>query len=405
MLHYRRKYFDQACRLLRDIERSSDDFSSLLSLQQLLAREIFRAEAHVERLKREKEDTTRTLKTSRASREQSQKWKRRVSWIEKRVDGYQQALFIWRSFGDGIAFSYLDRHAIKHAYYETASARPKRTAGSLSGKAGLRNEIAFLEHALSERVPAVLVDLTNSLRHGDVCLLGENDPYLIEIKSGSQLNRRGMRQASDIEKLHSFYQQDLADNLRGYSQLRRMAPSSPVQIYTEQLNQTLEEAKRGGIAVHSPEEGIYYIAARHLHSGTPAEALSNLNLGSACVFSLNEAKNHKAWPPYYPFTLSIRDPQDLYDFIRGHLYIMVIWDVAVTITRLEKENIRAEFRPGADYVLSMVDAVHGTEGAISEHLLTRIGLEFMSAQWIVEFAKEVLWPKPEGKFDTTIETP
>jgi hypothetical protein len=40
-------------------------------------------------------------------------------------------------------------------------------------------------------VPALLVDLTNTIRHGDICLMGESDPCLIEMKASKNLDSRG----------------------------------------------------------------------------------------------------------------------------------------------------------------------------------------------------------------------
>lgn len=71
--------------------------------------------------------------------------------------------------------------------------------------------------ALQQNVPALLVDLTNTLRHGDVCLMGRPILQLIEVKASAGLDRRGRRQRRDIEKLQSFFDSDEAHDLRGFS--------------------------------------------------------------------------------------------------------------------------------------------------------------------------------------------
>ena len=49
-------------------------------------------------------------------------------------------MFIWRCFRDGIAFSYLDKFAPKHAFLNTHDLEPKQRAGAMSGKEGLKTE-------------------------------------------------------------------------------------------------------------------------------------------------------------------------------------------------------------------------------------------------------------------------
>ena len=67
------------------------------------------------------------------------------------------------------------------------------------------NELVLLDSALKHNVPALLVDLTNTIRHGDVCLMGESDPYLIEAKASKNLRDqlRGVLFASRIVRIVS----------------------------------------------------------------------------------------------------------------------------------------------------------------------------------------------------------
>ena len=50
----------------------------------------------------------------------------------------------------------------------------------LGGKAGLATELKCLDISAAG-IPAVLRDITNVLRYGDVCLLGASDPLLLAV--------------------------------------------------------------------------------------------------------------------------------------------------------------------------------------------------------------------------------
>ena len=81
----------------------------------------------------------------------------------------------------------MDKFALKHTLYSTENTNPKQDAGFIAGKEGLSNELAVIDDALEHNVPALLVDLTNTIRHGDICLMGAADPYLIEVKASKKL--------------------------------------------------------------------------------------------------------------------------------------------------------------------------------------------------------------------------
>src|SRR5690606_36143339 len=146
--------------LLRAIEQDRTDLVSLKNLQLLLIDEIMRAERRVRELK----SKARKMATSASAK--------RLKAIEKRIVAAQILIFIWKCFGDGIAFIYLDKYALKHTFLSATNSNPKQTSGFLLDKSGIKAEWALLESAIFHGVPAVLADLTNTIRHGDVCLLG-----------------------------------------------------------------------------------------------------------------------------------------------------------------------------------------------------------------------------------------
>jgi hypothetical protein len=298
-------------------------------------------------------------------------------------------IYVWRCFGDALAFVYLDKYAIKQTYFETTSANIKQPAGFISGKAGIANEIVLLESAIDAHVPAVLVDLTNSIRHGDVCLLGESDPFLIEVKSTDRLNDRGRRQTSDIDALHRFFDTDEATSLRGFSKVSRVVAHSVEVSYVAEMNGCIERAeKSAGYDLFNPERGLHYLAI--YRSGIDlADVFNAINIKRPIVFDLNSYKSRRVWSPYYPFTLSIASSRHLYDFTQGKLYLLVILDKDYYSDAASALNVLINFENDSD-LLSRKGMPAEGKVRISNQLLLRIGLEFLSPRWLLENATHSL---------------
>ncbi len=87
----------------------------------------------------------------------------------------------------------------------------------------------------------------------------------------------------------------------------------------EQINLCVQSARRHGYSIFCPEDGLSYLAIFD-HDGLE-EALKQLNINDGIVFHLNSDKCEKNWAPYLPFVNSIRDLEDLYDFVVGNLTI------------------------------------------------------------------------------------
>src|SRR5271170_1720430 len=243
MLGYRKRSFAQAHAMLQTVRANLGALQTLKELQKLLLREIIRAEKKIRELKTELSTINGTANRAVA---------RRSSYLQSRIEGCRQCAYIWRCFGDAIAFLYMDRFALKHSFYSTENMNAKQDAGFIAGKQGLADEIAVIESALEHDVPALLVDLTNTIRHGDVCLMGESDPHLIEVKLSTKLDARGKKQKRRLEKLRTFYKTDKGVGLRGFPELRREAIEIPERAYVDQIIGCIVEARKNGYAVRQP---------------------------------------------------------------------------------------------------------------------------------------------------------
>ncbi len=102
------------------------------------------------------------------------------------------------------------------------------------------------------------------------------------------------------------------------------------------------------------------------------------------VCLLNEAKSAREWMPYYPFTLSIRDAEHLFQFIRGDFTLIVTVDPKELIKRFAESGIKTVMRLDEEYVIWMRRAATdaGASG-VSRQMFNRLFFEFQSLSWFV----------------------
>ncbi len=391
MPSYHRSAFSQAYALVDALRTDNSDFDALRGLQQLILHEVARNERIIRQTKADLKEATA---------EDAQSAVRRKNLLERRVESSRQCAYICRCFGDAIAYSYLDKHALKHTYFSTESTSVRQGSGFVSDKTGLSVEIELLEDALANGVPAVLSDLTNIIRHGDVCLLGGHDPYPIEVKSSKNVDRRGRQQRRVLKRLHDFYQTDRAENFRGFPEMKRQVITSREKNYIDDFNRCIEDARANGHAICEPEHGVYYLVTVD-ETADMEELFSVITPGPMWVFSLNEFKFNRCWAPYQPFILTIRREDDLWDFVRGELHVTVMINTEVLVGIAAEYGGRAEIQPDAnDYPLS-IDFPGVGFLKISRQMLGRIAMEFVSPRWLVGANIEMFKKQTETLTDIT----
>lgn len=383
-MHIRRKKaFRQLFRLIREVEAHPDNLASVRELNLLVLKEVLRDEQALLRHRETQRALKMQLKTGRRSKEASAVIRARL----KRVTGYiaarQDQIFIWKCFGDALAYVYLDRFSVKHAFFETDRSGIKQHAGIISGKEGLQQETNLVLEIIDHGVPAVLCDITNTLRHGDVCILIASDPLVFEVKAGTKLNQRGKRQLAKLQQLHSFLETDSASDFRGRKgTTKRIELDAPPRDNREALNDCITQAKRDGQHLVQPEPGVIYAA---VYGKPDFDAISSKLVSKAnAVFLLNDDKNDRAWAPYMPFVASIRDEGHLLDFIEGHLILIVVIDAQVLCDMMSNDEWAVRYRPDHDYVIQCLHRPSKAFIALSGQFFRRAGYEFASLAWIAE---------------------
>ena len=348
------------------LRANPDDLHSLLSLQELLISEIVLAESRIRIFKK---------KISINSESKSNFYKTRVKSLQK-------SIYFWKTFGDAIAFLYCDRFALKHTHYNTNNYNIKQDAGFISGSKGFENEMKYVRRLIEVGCPCLLNDLTNTIRHGDICILLGSDPYLIEVKTSKVKNRRARRQKNELKKLNEFYTNDFVGSFRGHS-VTRVALKTPLRSHTEKFNQCIHTAYDKGFTLCTPEEGVHYIAIIDFKISIP-EIFERIKAKNPWLFILNKFKNDMKWAPYYPFTLLIDSDQALYDFLLGRLFIFVVIDIEVARRIIEELGFVPEINLDLEYPIRATNSNLEGENRLSLSPLLRAPLEAVSLRWIIQ---------------------
>jgi len=166
MIGQRKKTFFELHTLLRAIEADQDDFARVRQLNLMLLKEILRSERSIGRHKSAINTLRLQLRTARGSRKEANQVRRAISRTERYVDGYYQQRYIWKCFGDGLAYTYLDKHAVKHSFYGTDTYDVKPSAGMLRMKKDMGGAAILL--GLARMVMAADLPIRLCLRVGCV---------------------------------------------------------------------------------------------------------------------------------------------------------------------------------------------------------------------------------------------
>ena len=387
-----RRGIAEAATELHALREDPSNLARLLQLQAYLVARLRQSQRFIEKRRADLVALRRARSLGRPSKQVAEALKILISDYDADIKCEQSRQQAWRCFGDGVANIYQSQHSLKQLYFNTEDGTIKPHAGSFLGKDGFKLEWEVLKSAVESSVPCVLADLTNVIRHGDVCLLGRAEPFVLEVKSGTK-SARAFRQVADNKKVHDFFENDFAPALRGMRNVTRVALKHEELKHLASLNSCIDKALAAGFAMIEPEPGLRYIAICH-------EALEGgwhelLPTGSSnMVYSLT---CEEPWHTSYPYTLSLRT-EDVAKFVCGELHLVVV---------VSAERIKEKFAE-LDLVATMVmDGVHAvqlnfqTEHGeacffIIELKFARIATEFLSVDQFVQNTENMCRQGPSG---------
>ena len=358
---------------------------AIVDFQLFLLKKIKAAEAGLKKCKGVTHQLRLEKSNDRPSKERSKAIDEELKAISTKKEKYNFIIYIWRCFGDGIVFSFCDKYAIKHLLYDRKY-REKETAGFISGKDGLKNELYLIKEAASNDVPAVLCDLTNTLRHGDVCLLGVSDPYPIEVKSSPKINERGERQIRNIAQINQFFKTDRAENFRNQGVTLRIEHIGREKNHLKKINDCIGRSYTEGTSRIKPEQGICYIAITDFK-----EEILDVQGKYIHAISLNDYKNKMQWHPYTPFT-TLLNPEHIFNFIDGRLIIIILLDLQIIKNRYKKSGMNIRFLNDGTWYAQITESGDILKGGfrVSEQSFLRLAFEFQSLTWLIKQHKKEL---------------
>ena len=367
----------------------------LLPMQVHLVARIRRNEARLSRLKACRADLVRALKTGQPAKEHANALRGDLNQVEGAIGQAQRRLRMWRNFGDAIAHIYQNKYSLKHLCLDAETNHLKPSAGSLSGKTGFANEWALLKKALEHGVPAVLCDLTNVLRFGDLCLLAGQEPFVMECKSSARLNSRGKRQAIQQKKLMDFLANDGAVEYAGMPNVTRRALATQEVTYSAQLDACITAFGTDACAPVSPEPGLTYTLLHADITRHELQALVNEPPLSTLSWLVDGTDEH--WCLFYPFLLSL-SPANALTFLSGSLLLLVQINLDVLCACFATHGVTAKPLLDGEHALELTRVGKPpSEGIfwLSERLLARIVFEQQSLTWFAaEHARCLTEPFP-----------
>jgi hypothetical protein len=300
-----------------------------------------------------------------------------------RIADHRRLIEVLKSVGDSVAFIYGDRFDMKQL-------SQREPPGFLTGKKGARFERRILRKVFErDGFVAILNDLTNSLRHGDVTIYQPSNldtvPVVVEAKSGP-IGSRGKRQMSKLEEVMSFLNTD-KKVVDGIVFRRVEAPRTPTNL-GDAFARVARKAIEVGYSIEEVEPGVIYSAVTSEKADSSLdEVLQALPVKQNSIVGflsdvLVGSEGH------YPIPLSIGDPELLYGLYNRDLFGFICIDVNSLNERLKKYKLSARLTRNDDQPLEITAVegnIKGLEGIwIGSHFLGRLIAEFVTLEWFAD---------------------
>jgi hypothetical protein len=248
-------------------------------------------------------------------------------------------------------------------------------------------ELALFRHFKSQNIVCILNDITNSLRHGDITSFKGGVPTIMEVKSGCPRTNdaRTRRQVERASRILKYMKEDQGQGVypgQGTATLHRRELTIDESHHRDKLTELLMEALAATRNVtRTIERGLYYNVSVLGQAGV--ESLNQIpNGGRICAIFVNPGEY--VGQAYYPFALSITNPEAVFDFYNNRCLITVVVDSSVIEHELVKAGIEMAFNEDSDNeFLSLQSRDSGLRVGVSRHFFNRIAVEFLSLEWLI----------------------
>ncbi|OVE68692.1 hypothetical protein CCS79_12425 [Clostridium diolis] len=293
---------------------------------------------------------------------------------------YKEDMKKLRTIVDSIAFSYFSKYDLKPLVW-------KQSPGFIGGKTGLKKELEIFESYFETGKFAILNDITNSLKFGDLTIDKNGKPDLLEVKTSSFIDKRVVKQRTDIQDKLNVINNDYIENFEGTDLTFKRIHSEESEInYVDLLQGMIKKAFSIGESVNKVEDGLTYIVLYNLNQKDELENKDKLkeifnSFKQPHVFALNFLKSVKE--NYTPFPIIIRDSMALQEFYDGNLIIIVVVDMDILKNKLDLLGYTLKSKD--DEGLKITFRLNGkdTEIIVSNYHFYRLGRELLSLDWFI----------------------
>lgn len=377
-------YFLKIVKIKESINKllsDSNDISCLVAIQEELLSWHFWLEMAV----KTRRDRLILLKRSKRSlgntKKQSSVIKASISICEAQMHELAKMKLWSRHIGNSIPHIYYDKNDLRPYAYSLRTDDLKELSGDIFGKEGQGIEYSCFKFATDMGIKALLNDLTSIMRNGDLTLMDKEFPFLLELKKSDACRNKAKQQVETIRAVQDYILTDSSKYLRGGRLLSMRVEQSVVEVSRiNDFNNHLDIAKIKGSNISEIEYGVYCYS--FFHGDFPKDLSFLKDFKEPIFISLNEIKNNIDNSLFYPYALSIKDPNILASFLCGKLsiYLFVDWEYFSTLAKLQKVNVEIEY---PSYCLSLQS--EGEVKAVS-YTLVKALVEFSSLRWAIEEA-------------------
>ena len=270
----------------------------------------------------------------------------------------------------------------------------KEDAGFITGKRGTRLERAILRGAFAVGATVVMNDLTHTLRYGDLTLFrpdlwpeGESPFLLIEAKTGRGGNKgRAARQKVAMEQIAEYLSNDTRE-VEGYL-CQRVSVTRFPEYHGDTFTKLAIALPRGGRIIEEVERSLYYIlldldACKTHNCDEVFGPLLDKQSSPMMLLRVNDMKGQPCG--YYPFPLSIRDPDVLFRFYNGEFvaYVFVSMDHVNAALAFDGIKIKLTHDVVNPWQILPIDEI-GIGPYVTFHPLGRLASEFLRLDWLLK---------------------
>lgn len=300
---------------------------------------------------------------------------------------YKEYMKKLRGIGDSIAFSYFSKYDLKLLCW-------KQSAGFISGKKGLEKELKIFKSYFDSGEFAILNDITNSLRFGDITISKNGKPDIIEVKTSNFIDKRVIKQQNDIKNKLNAIHNDYIENYQDANLTFMRVHSKEDEInYIEMLQNMIKESLSSGESFTEIEEGLIYMILNNITPQNEQEITGKLkdkfkHFKNPYPFCLNVLKSLNE--NYTPFPLIIKDSIALKKFYANRLMIIIMVDIDIlkyklnllgyTLNTLADEELKIAFKLNNENVEIIMSMFH----------FYRLGRELLSLDWFVKSIDDVI---------------